>query len=34
MRLPATKIKQAIGHPENPVRQEVLLYFTDCYSRG
>jgi hypothetical protein len=33
MRLPEAKIKEAIVHPEKLVRQEALLYFTDCYSR-
>lgn len=33
MRLPEAKIKEAILHPEKLVRQEALLYFTDCYSR-
>jgi hypothetical protein len=33
MRLPETKIKEAIVHPEKLVRQEALLYFADCYSR-
>ncbi len=33
MRLPEAKIKEAILHPEKLVRQEALLYFTDCSSR-
>ena len=33
MRLPETKIKEAILHPEKMVRQEALLYFAGCYSR-
>jgi hypothetical protein len=33
MRLPESKIKEAIVHPEKLVRQEALLYFADCYSR-
>ena len=33
MRLPEAKIKEAILHPEKLVRQEALVYFTDCYSR-
>src|SRR5438034_10697707 len=33
MRLPESKIKEAIDHPEKLVRQESLLYFADCYSR-
>jgi hypothetical protein len=33
MRLPETKIKEAIVHPEKLVRQEALLYFAGCYSR-
>ena len=33
MRLPEATIKEAIIHPEKLVRQEALLYFTDCYSR-
>jgi hypothetical protein len=33
MRLPESKIKQAIVHPEKLAREEALLYFTDCYSR-
>jgi len=33
MRLPDTKIKDAIGYPEKLVRQEALLYFADCYGR-
>src|SRR5579875_2185853 len=33
MRLTEAKIKQAIVHPDTLVRQEALLYFTDCYSR-
>lgn len=33
MRLPEAKIKQAIPHPEELARQEVLLYFADYYSR-
>src|SRR5436309_473915 len=33
MRLPEAKIKEAILHPEKLVRQEALLYFSDCYSR-
>ena len=33
MRLPETKIKEAILHPEKLVRQEALLYFAGCYSR-
>jgi SEC-C motif len=32
MRLPEAKIKEAILHPEKAVRQEALLYFTDCHS--
>jgi hypothetical protein len=33
MRIPEAKIKEAILHPEKLVRQEALLYFTDCYSK-
>jgi hypothetical protein len=33
MRLPETKIKEAILHPEKLVRQEALLYFAESYSR-
>jgi hypothetical protein len=33
MRLPETKIKQAIVHSEKMVREEALQYFADCYSR-
>lgn len=33
MRLPEAKTKEAILHPDNLVRQEALLYFTDCCSR-
>jgi hypothetical protein len=33
MRLPETKIKEAILHPEKLVRQEALNYFADCFSR-
>lgn len=33
MRLPETKIKEALLHPDKLVRQEALLYFADCYSR-
>jgi hypothetical protein len=33
MRLPQTKIKEAIVHPEKLARQEALRYFADCYSR-
>jgi hypothetical protein len=33
MRLPESKIREAIIHPEKLVRQEALLYFTDCHSR-
>ena len=33
MRLPETKIKEAILHPDKLVRQEALLYFSECYSR-
>ncbi len=32
MRLPETKIKEALVHPDKLVRQEALLYFADCYS--
>jgi hypothetical protein len=33
MRLPEGKIREALAHPDKLVRQEALLYFTDCYSR-
>src|SRR5260370_32312323 len=33
MRSPEAKIKEAIVHPERLVRQEALLYFSDCFSR-
>jgi hypothetical protein len=33
MRLPESKIKEAILHSEKIVRQEALLYFADCFSR-
>jgi hypothetical protein len=33
MRLPETKIREAIIHPEKLARWEALLYFADCYSR-
>jgi hypothetical protein len=33
MRLPEPKIKEALVRPERLVRQEALLYFTDCHSR-
>jgi len=33
MRLPEARIKEAIVHPDKLVRQEALLYFTDCYSQ-
>jgi hypothetical protein len=33
MRMPETKIKEAIVHPDKLVRQEALLYFAECYSR-
>jgi hypothetical protein len=33
MRLPEAKIRESIVHPEKLVRQEVLHYFAECYSR-
>jgi hypothetical protein len=33
MRLPESKIRDAIVHPERSVRGETLRYFADCYSR-
>jgi hypothetical protein len=33
MRLPEAKVKEAIVHPDKLVRQEALLYFTECHSR-
>jgi hypothetical protein len=33
MRLPETKIKEAVAHPDRLVRHEALVYFASCYSR-
>jgi len=33
MRLPESKIKEAIVHPDRLARHEALLYFAGCYSR-
>jgi hypothetical protein len=33
MRLPETKIKEALAHPERLVRQDDLRYFADCHSQ-
>jgi hypothetical protein len=32
MRIPEAKIREALTHPEKLVRDEVLHYFSDCYS--
>ncbi len=33
MRLPEAKIREALVHPDKLVRQEALLYFSECHSR-
>jgi hypothetical protein len=33
MRLSEAKIKEALAHPDKLVRQEALLYFSECHSR-
>jgi hypothetical protein len=33
MRLPEAKIREALAHPDKLVRQQALLYFSECHSR-